>query len=495
MSFVSTAFLAFVIICIAGYYMIPQKYQWIWLLVFSYIYYLAAGPGYVFFLLFSTVITYFGGLRAEKGSRLAVPAVLLLDFGALAVVKYTNFVLGTFAGILGRDFRELKILLPLGISFYTFQTAGYLLDVQWKRCKAERSFPRFMLFVSFFPQIMQGPISRYGQLADQLYAGHEFDLLRIERGIYRIAWGFFKKMVIADNAALYVSRIFDNYTTLRGYGLLGVLMYSAQLYADFSGGIDIVIGIAECLGITMAENFRQPFFAVSIGDFWHRWHITLGTWMKDYVFYPISLSGWMGNFGKWCRKHLGKDIGRAMPICVGNIIVFLVVGIWHGPAWHFIVYGLYNGLIIGISGLLTKNFRNWKKKFKINDKSNGFRLFQIIRTFVIVNISWYLDCSGSVGQAVMMFKDSILRFRFSVNVIEASATWSGSQAVTFACIVFGCLVVFIHSVLTERGIDVREAILRRPLPVRFAVMFLLLISLVLIGNQPLSVGGFIYANF
>ncbi|MDO4804779.1 MAG: MBOAT family O-acyltransferase [Lachnospiraceae bacterium] len=495
MSFVSTAFITFAIICIAGYYLIPKQYQWVWLLVFSYIYYLAAGPAYVFFLLFSTAITFFGGLRAEMGSKAAVPVVLLLDFGALAFVKYTNFVLGSFAGILGREFRELKILLPLGISFYTFQTAGYLLDVYWKRCKAERSFPRFMLFASFFPQIMQGPISRYGQLAGQLYAEHDLDLRRIEGGMYRIAWGFFKKMVIADNAALYVSAVFDQYTTLRGYGLLGVLMYSAQLYADFSGGIDIVIGIAECLGITLAENFRQPFFATSIGDFWHRWHITLGTWMKDYVFYPISLSNWMGSFGKWCRKRLGKNVGRAMPICVGNIIVFLIVGIWHGPAWHYIVYGLYNGLIIGISGLLAKNFRDWKKRLKINDKAAGFHMFQIIRTFVLVNISWYLDCSGSVGQALMMFKDSILRFKFSINVIDAADTWSGSQAVTFACIVFGCLVVFVHSLLAECGVDVRDAILARPVPVRGAVLFLLLASLVLIGNQPLSVGGFIYANF
>ena len=495
MSFVSTAFLAFVILCTAGYYLIPKKYQWCWLLAFSYIYYLAAGPGYIIFLLFSTVITFIGGLRAEQGSKAAVPIVLLLDFGALAVIKYTNFFAGTFAGILGFEFHELDILLPLGISFYTFQTAGYLLDVHWKRCKAEHNFLHFALFVSFFPQIMQGPISRYSQLAGQLFEEHSLDLKRIESGLYRIAWGFFKKMVIADNAALYVSSIFDNYMTMRGYGVLGVLMYSAQLYADFSGGIDIVIGIAECLGITLAENFRQPFFAVSISDFWHRWHITLGTWMKDYVFYPVSLSKWMGNFGKWCRKHLGKDIGRAMPICVGNIIVFLVVGVWHGPAWHYIVYGLYNGLIIGISGLLAKNYRSWKKKLKINDKGKGFKLFQIVRTFILVNISWYLDCSGSVGQAFMMFRDSILRFRISGEVIDTFYTWSGSQGVTLACIIFGCAIVFTHSIMKERGMDVRAELLTKPVYVRCAVLFLLLISLVLIGNQPLSVGGFIYANF
>jgi D-alanyl-lipoteichoic acid acyltransferase DltB (MBOAT superfamily) len=184
-----------------------------------------------------------------------------------------------------------------------------------------------------------------------------------------------------------------------------------------------------------------------------------------------------------------------MPICLGNIIVFLVVGVWHGPAWHYIIYGLYNGLIIGISGLLTKNFRSWKKALKINDKSAGFKLFQIVRTFVLVNISWYLDCAGSVGQAFMMFKDSILRFRIFGDIIDTYYTWSGSQEVTMACIVFGCIVVFIHSLMKERGVDVRAALLDRPIPARCVVLFLLLASLVLIGNQPLSQGGFIYANF
>lgn len=497
MSFVSTAFIAFVILCIAGYYLIPKKYQWCWLLVFSYIYYLAAGPGYVIFLLFSTVITYVGGIRAEQGSKAAVPAVLLLDFGALAVIKYTNFVVGTFAGIIGFEFHELDILLPLGISFYTFQTAGYLLDVYWKRCSAERNFLHFALFVSFFPQIMQGPISRYGQLADQLFAEHSFELRRIESGLYRIAWGFFKKMVIADNAALYVSAIFDNYMTLRGYGVLGVLMYSAQLYADFSGGIDIVIGIAECLGITLAENFRQPFFATSIGDFWHRWHITLGTWMKDYVFYPISLSAWMGKFKKLCRRKFGKQIARTLPIAIANVIVFLVVGVWHGAAWKFIIYGIYNGLIIGVSGMLTNVFRDMKKKFGIRKDSERFHLFQIVRTFVLVNISWFFDRADTVGQAFAMMKNAVTHFNpaqlLSVPVGPGGST--NFTVIAIVIILFGTAVVFAVSVLRERGTDVAGWIMARPFALRIAVYLAVLMLLPALGQPPAITGGFIYAQF
>ena len=495
MSFVSIEFMVFTAVCAAGYYMIPKKYQWVWLLVFSYVYYLAAGPSYLFFILFATTVTYLGGLWVEAGARWAVAAVLLADFGMLAFIKYTNFVLGNINGLFGTNIRELKLLLPLGISFYTFQATGYLLDVHWKRCKAERNPFRFALFLAFFPQIMQGPIGRYSRLADQLYAEREFDMTRIERGLYRIVWGFFKKIVIADNAVLYVDAIFDNYNTMPGYGIMGILLYGAQLYADFSGGIDIVIGIAEMLGITLDENFTQPFFATSITDFWHRWHITLGTWMKDYLFYPVSLSRWMGKFGKWARTKFGKNIGRALPICLANIIVFLVVGIWHGPAWHNIFYGLYNGVIIGISGLLAKNYRDWKKKFGIEKDSRLFYCFQVIRTFILVNISWYLDRAGSTHQALIMMRDSITKFRIGVDIIDASSTWAGSAYAPLIAALFGCLVVLIHSILRERKIDTRSLLIKKPVVIRCLVLFLLLMSLVVIGNKPLSQGGFIYANF
>ena len=204
MSFVSVEFLAFTAICTAGYYLIPKRAQWVWLLIFSYVYYLAQGPQYIFFILFATAITYLGGLWAESGSKAAVPVTLLLDFGMLAAVKYTNFMIGNLNGLFGTEIREMRLLLPLGISFYTFQATGYLLDVHWKRVRAERNPFRFALFLSFFPQILQGPIGRYGRLADSLYAEKEFDMERILRGLYRIAWGFFKKIVIADNADIMV---------------------------------------------------------------------------------------------------------------------------------------------------------------------------------------------------------------------------------------------------------------------------------------------------
>ncbi len=177
------------------------------------------------------------------------------------------------------------------------------------------------------------------------------------RGMERILWGFFKKMVLADWSAVFVDAIFGNPDTYHGVAIFGVLFYSVKLYADLSGGMDVVIGIASLFGITLDENFKRPYFAVSITDFWHRWHITLGTWMKDYVFYPLSLSKGMNKFGKWGKEHFGKKTGRKLPICLANLFVFFLVGVWHGPAWKFIAYGMFSGVIIAFSGLMTDEYR------------------------------------------------------------------------------------------------------------------------------------------
>ena len=354
MSLTSIEFLVFVIVAVVGYYIIPKRCQWMWLLLFSYIYYASAGIQYLGFILYTTLVTYGTALvihridqtdeahkkDAKQKKKGVLILALLFVFGLLGVLKYTNFIVQNIDQLFHTDFGPFHLLLPIGLSFYTFQSAGYILDVYWNRCEPEKNVFRFALFVSFFPQILQGPIGRYSNLAHQLYDSHSFNVYNIERGMQRILWGLFKKLVIADNAALFVNPIFDNYRDYDGLAILGVLAYSAQLYGDFSGAMDIVIGIAQMFGIKMDENFKRPYFSISITDFWHRWHITLGTWMKDYLFYPLTFSGWMSKLGKFCKKRVGKVHGRAIPVCIANIIVFLVVGIWHGAAWKYIVYGL-----------------------------------------------------------------------------------------------------------------------------------------------------------
>lgn len=510
MSLTSLQFLSFVFVAVVGYYLIPKKYQWMWLLGFSYIYYASSGIRYIVFIMYTTLVTYMAGLmiqraeiknsenkkKAKRDKKVILILALLLVFGMLAVLKYTNFVIDNVNLLFRADIVQFDFILPLGISFYTFQSAGYIMDVYWNRCAPEKNVFRFALFVSFFPQILQGPIGRYHRLAGQLYEKHSFDYLRIERGLQRILWGYFKKMVIADTASVFVNAIFDEYQTYTGIAIFGVLAYSAQLYGDFSGGMDIVIGTSSLFGIELDENFKRPFFAVSITDFWHRWHITLGTWMKDYVFYPLSLSRAMNKFGRFAKKRFGKTYGRALPICVSNLVVFFVVGVWHGAAWKFIIYGLYNGLIIAFSGLMAKNYREWKKKLHIQDKSSGWRVFQIVRTFILVNISWYFDRADTVSQAFIMMKNSFTCFDpgqiLTIHVSQLRLIYTGAYLAVLAS---ACLVWFVISLLQERGVHIRSAIAAKPWVIRWAVYLILIMAIPMFGQLPDTTGGFIYAQF
>lgn len=502
MSLVSNLFIIFVAGAVLLYYLLPKKMRWWGLLLTSYIYYLAAGTKYFPFLLFSTIITYLCGLAIEhevnqdkKKAKRYLIIGLILNFGMLGVIKYTNFILENINLAFHLELPGMQILLPLGISFYTFQTSGYLLDIYWKRDHAEKNIFRYALFVSYFPQILQGPIGRHSRLAEQLYEGHSFDLQRICRGIQRILWGFFKKMILADWSAVFVDAIFGNPDQYNGLAIFGVLFYSIQLYADFSGGMDVVIGISEMFGIVLDENFKRPYFSTSITDFWHRWHITLGTWMKDYVFYPVTLSRWMSKFGKWGKKTFGKKIGRALPIGAANLVVFFVVGVWHGAAWKYIVYGMYNGIIIAFSGIMADNYRTWKKKLHITGKETWYYLFTVIRTFILVIISTYFDCANNVGHAFQMMKQSVTSFVPSqLLLVPAGKLGTSFTPYALAIIIVGCVIQFIVSVLQERGVKIRESLSKLPLPVTVAVYFCLLVSIGLFGSTAVA-RGFIYAQF
>ncbi len=500
MSLISMEFLLFVMAAAAGYYLIPKKYQWMWLLLFSYIYYAAAGARVLLFLVFTTVTTYTAGRLIEKAEekplkKRILVVCLFLNFGVLAALKYTNFVIENINILFETGLSFRTVILPLGISFYIFQSMGYILDVYWKRCAAEKNLFRFALFVAFFPQLLQGPIGRFHRLSKQLYAEHVFDMQKIQYGLQLMLWGFFKKLVLADRAAVFVNQVSANYTQYFGMMVVvTLLMYSVQLYMDFSGGMNVVEGVAELFGIELDRNFKRPYFAISITDFWHRWHITLGTWMKDYVFYPISLSRWMGRFGKWAKSVFGKKTGRLLPICLANVIVFLLVGIWHGAAWKYIVYGLYNGLIIAGSSLLMPVFRKGIERFHIDPKSGGWHIWQMVRTFILVNISWYFDIAADLSGSFAMMKNTVTGFSLSV-LWDGSLMLLGLDRLDYMILFVGCLVVFMVSLLQEKGVKIRETVGRKPLVLRWLLYGLLVFGTPMFGHVMTTAGGFIYAQF
>ena len=504
MSLVSNLFLLFVLAAVLVYYIAPGRVRWIVLLVFSYLYYIAGGVKYVFFILYSTLVIYLfallienrraAGADAGKLKRLCALG-LICNFGMLGVVKYTNFVAGNINRLFSADLPMMKLLLPLGISFYTFQSCGYLLDVYWEKTKAERNPLKFALFVSFFPQIMQGPIGNFNRLAPQLYEPHAPELKNISRGVQRIIWGLAKKMILADWAGVFADAIWGDPERFGGLCLMGLLFYGIQLYADFSGAMDVVIGIAELFGITLDENFKRPYLATSLQNFWKRWHVTLGEWMKTYVFYPLSLSGMMKKFSKFSKKKFGRKTGRLLPIALADVIVFLLVGIWHGADWKFVVYGLINGGILAFSELMRGPYAAMKEKLHIKGTETWYYLFTVIRTFLIVSFTWLFDRSDDMKQALFVMKQAFTRFDLSL-LGQISAGRGGTDFVPWALLILavGCVIMVLAGVITERGVDLRERIAALPLPVNVFIWLLLLVMIGMFGCTA-APRGFIYAQF
>ncbi len=531
MAFTSGIFLIFLAFGLLVFYLIPKRFQWIWLLICSYFFYAMTSVKAMAFIMFTTITTFLAGRilgqlsaasakkikegkgvlsrdekkaiknETKKKMRRVLLATLVANFGILAFIKYANFTIDNintlfqWTGSNGEGLAHLNLILPLGISFYTFQSMGYIIDVYQGKYEPDRNIFKFALFVSFFPQILQGPIGRYNDLAHQLYEKHSFKLERVQYGLQLMLWGYFKKIVIADRIGILVNKVFDHYTDYGGVAVIAaVLGYSLWLYGDFSGGMDVVGGVAEMFDIDLAANFKRPYFAKNIGDFWRRWHITLGAWMKDYIFYPMTLSKGMLNFGKKAKKVFGDQIGRVLPIAFANIVIFLVVGIWHGAAWKYIAYGLYNGLIIAISSLLTPVYKKGLETFKINADGRLWHLWQIIRTFILVNISWYFDNAQSFSAAIYMMKSTVTHFCIS-NLWDGTLMQLGIGRMDYMILAVCTGVWFIISVLQEKGIKIRESIAGLPLVVRWALYAALIFVIPILGNNELWGGGFIYAQF
>ena len=414
--------------------------------------------------------------RVRRRQRVVLAAVMTVNFGLLFALKMADELLGWFGA------QSLGWVLPLGISFYTFQSMGYLIDVYGGKTRAERNPARFLLFVSFFPQLIQGPIGRYGQLAPQLASPPDVDAQGARRGALLMLWGLFKKMVIADRALPLVCGVFDAPGGEFGGAMtvLAVLVYSLQQYTDFSGGIDLVTGIAELCGVRLAPNFRRPYFAVSLGDFWRRWHISLGAWMRDYVFYPFALTRPMRAPSKAAKGRFGAEVARALPAALGNILVFLLVGLWHGATASFVLWGLYNGVILAVSALLEPAFRRFGERRAALVRSPGFHVLRVLRTFVIVNIGWFFDRCASAGNALRMMGAVLLDPRAGQLTGQTLAAL-GLPAADAWVLALSAMLLLAVSLAQERGGDVRGWVLSRPLPLRWALIIGAVVAVLLLG--------------
>ena len=479
------------------------------LLIFSLIFYAWGEPVYVFLLMFMALCSWFCALRVSraenpKSAKLWVTVACVIDIALIGFFKYA----GMLCGIMGAvpDFIA-HIALPIGISFYTFQSMGYLIDVYREKTKPETNIARFALFVSFFPQIIQGPIAVYDDLAKQLYVGHKFDIENIKKGVLLILWGMLKKLVIADRALALVNLVTKDSSSYTGsYILFAVILYALQLYCDFSGGIDIIRGVANLFGINMAENFRRPYFSTSLTEYWHRWHITLGNWCRNYIFYPLSISKKFLNFGKWLKPKFGKHIAKVFPGCVASLITFIVIGVWHGSNLKYLYFGLWNGIVIMISELFSPINEKIADKFfgvtKLKRKGVFATVVSVLWTFILVLVGYYFDVAQNALDAFSMLFRSVTDFHISNFIwsnFEVLLKASGLDIYDFYIILIGTILLFFISLYKEKKKveDLREVILSAKTGTRLLAVCVGIIILIFFGyyGSGIDPAEFVYMQF
>ncbi len=498
MLFNSGEFLLFFPIVVLLYYIIPDKAKNYWLLISSYYFYMSWNAEYALLLLLVTATTYFGGLVlhrikektsdahiTELKGKLVVAFGTVLNLGVLFYFKYSGFgvsVIEHFFSIFGIrvSIPIADVILPVGISFYTFQSLAYLIDVYREEIPAEKNFFKYALFVSFFPQLVAGPIERSRNLLSQLSSPRKYDFDKSRDGFLLMLWGFFVKIVIADRIAIFVDTIYGYISAYPGcYLLVATILFAFQIYCDFSGYSIIAMGAAEILGIDLMENFDAPYFSRSVVEFWRRWHISLTSWFKDYLYIPLG-----GNRKGKLRKNLNR------------MVVFLASGLWHGASFSFVIWGGLNGFY-QVLGDLLHPVREWGAKvFHINTDWCVVKALRVIVTFILVDFAWIFFRAGSYSEAKEIIV-SILTVRNEKVLFDGSLYWCGLDIKNFWFMIVALLILAFADYCKYSGICIRKIISRQGMVCR-SVIIALAIAVVLtfgIWGPTYNEANFIYFQF
>ena len=511
MGITSFYFLCFYAVILILYYVIPKRLQWGLLLACSAVYYLLSGNGILILYPVASVTACYAGVRillslpAEetRKRKSALAMTILVNIGILVILKYINFGIYTIDGIarlLGSSeelIRSVDFLIPLGVSFYTFSLLGYVIDVYYGIAEPQKNYLKLLLYGMYFPAIISGPILQYREHGEQFFVPHVFDYRRVTAGLQRMLWGFFKKLVIAERLGTLVDTVYGAYTDYPGTFIwVTTICYAFQLYTDFSGCMDIVLGMSESFGILLPENFKTPFFAGSISEYWRRWHITLGVWMKEYVFYPVLRTGFFTNLNRSWREKFGKKKGKQYATFAAMFILWLTVGIWHGGDWKFVIgSGLLHWFYIVSEELLAPPCARLMEKWHIDSGSRAVGIVRIVRTFFLV-------CIGDLFFRASSVKDAFAMIREAVTVWNPSVLWNGAllelglEPIEMLIAAASLLLLLGVSLLQQKG-SVRDAIACRALPVRWLIWYVLLFSVILLGcyGPGYSAGEFIYQGF
>ncbi len=499
MSFLGIEFILFFILVVGVGYALPVKARNVFLLTASYFFYAVGQPAYLVVLICFTGIDYFLALLIGSQESAAVKKRLLicgivLNLGVLLFFKYFNFFNDFFRAIftglkVSYPVPDLDIVLPLGISYYLFKKISYITDVYRGHLVPERSFVRLALYVSFFPEIVAGPIDRARSILPQFIGRSSIDRVRWTEGWQLICWGLFKKLVIADRLGILVDAVYDQPNQYRGAVIaLATVFYAFQVYCDFSGYSDMAIGLGRLLGIRLMDNFKQPYLARSIGDFWKRWHISLSTWLRDYLFLPISYA-LTRRFDKTRLFSLNAD---RWAYVLAVLFTMLLCGLWHGANWTFVLWGLIHGLLLAVSFITRKPRKKLVKSLGLRKSSPVYKELRIMITFALVSFSWIFFRARSLGEAFTLISRM---FSGSVPVKAAAVEGSmivGLSAANFVTVVSAVVVLVIIEMLLEKR-SIHHLLAERPTWLRWAIYYLVIFSILLFGIFEQQ--EFIYGRF
>lgn len=526
MSFTSHVFLAFLAVVVLLYFLVPLKYQWLVLLAGSLSFYYMAGKQFLPFIIGTAVISYTAArLIDNKNEETAAAAKnaadkeaakqiktagkqycrrimtlsLVLIIGYLCCTKFLNGALRLLNHALNNQaWTGIHLIVPLGISYYTFSTVGYVLDIYWKRYKAEKNFLKYLLYVMYFPHIMLGPIARFDRLGKQLWAGHPFDYRRFCFGIQLMLWGFFEKLMIADRLGIFVGNVIDSWQDKAGSVLLvAVLFYAAQIYTDFAGCVNIAMGMSQIFGIRLDENFRQPYFSRSVEEFWRRWHITLGAWFRDYLCMPVSVSASVKKWSKSARQKWGAQAGKNVTTIAALVAVWICTGAWHGTGLNYVLWGIWQCSIIVFSTLMEDRFKVIKTALRINEQAAAWKLFQIVRTFILTGIiPRVVTRAPSLSAAWNIFVRIPSDFK-AAYLGDGTLYQFGLGRMQFWLGIMSLLVLFLVSLCKEHGMSIRERIAGLNIVLRWGIYLAAFMTVAVFGvyGEGSNTAGFLYVRF